>query len=526
MQRPTVPVLWLLTLCSSSLPAQAGTAPQTLPERVQQIINRPEYRRSSFGVAFYDLDAKTAVFTLNADKLFVPGSTTKLLTEGTGLELLGPDYRFHTRVYRTGPIRKDGTLAGDLVLVASGDPNLSGRIRPDGTLAFENQDHAYDGSPDTRAVPGDPLLVIHELADQIAARHITRVSGRVIIDISLFAEGDRELGTGVVISPVAVNDNLVDVTVAPGAAPGDAVVLTPSPVTAYVRFVNQATTAASDSQPEIHWASDSAGPDGSHTVTVAGRMPAGKPAWLFSYAVPQPSRFAEVVLVEALHARGVRVAVSPLGVRHDFTALASAYTPDNLVAEHVSPPLTEEAKVTLKVSQNLHASMMPFILGGLLAHDGSAKAGFKLEHDMLERAGLDLSGASQGDGAGGAAHFAPEFMVRFLAYMATRPYFPAYLAALPVLGRDGTLWKVQPNSPAAGHVQAKTGTYVEVDHLNRALMVNGKGLAGYVTTVGGRRLAFAVYANNVPVSAEPNAIERTIAQAVGEIAAAAYDAVP
>src|SRR5205807_1790361 len=176
----------------------------------------------SFGVGFYDLDAKTAVFTLNADKLFVPGSTTKLLTEGTGLELLGPDYRFHTRIYRTGPIRKDGTLAGDLVLVASGDPNLSGRIRPDGTLAFENQDHAYDGSPDTRAVPGDPLLVIHELADQIAARHITRVSGRVIIDISLFAEGDRELGTGVVISPVAVNDNLVDVTVAPGAAPGDA----------------------------------------------------------------------------------------------------------------------------------------------------------------------------------------------------------------------------------------------------------------------------------------------------------------
>ena len=170
--------------------------------------------------------------------------------------------------------------------------------------------------------------------------------------------------------------------------------------------------------------------------------------------------------------------------------------------------------------------MMPFILSGVLAHDGSAKAGFKLEHDLLERAGLDLSGASQGDGAGGAAHFAPDFMVRFLAYMATRPYFPAYLAALPVLGRDGTLWKVQPNSPAAGHVEAKTGTYVEVDHLNSGLMVNGKGLAGYVTTATGRRLAFAVYANNVPVSAEQGAIERTIAQAVGEIAAAAYDAVP
>ena len=532
MQRTAVAAPWLVVLGFSPLTAQGrgqtlpGPVPATLAERVQQVIGRPEYRRSSFGVAFYDLDANTPVFTLNADKLFVPGSTTKLVTEGTGLELLGPDYRFHTRLYRTGPIRKDGTLDGDLVLVASGDPNLSGRIRPDGTLAFENQDHAYDGSPDTKAVPGDPLLVIHELADQVAARHITRVKGHVLIDISLFPEGERELGTGVVISPVAVNDNLVDVTVAPGAAPGAPVTVTPSPVTAYVRFVNQATTAPADSTPEIRWAADSAAPDGSHTVTVAGRMPAGKPAWLFSYAVPQPSRFAEVVLVEALARRGVRVPVSPFGVRHDFKALAAAYTPDNLVAEHVSPPLTEEAKVTLKVSQNLHASMMPFILSGVLAHDGSAKAGFKLEHDLLERAGLDLSGASQGDGAGGAAHFAPEFMVRFLAYMSSRPYFPAYLAALPVLGRDGTLWKVQPDSPAAGHVQAKTGTYAEVDHLNGGLMVNGKGLAGYVTTAAGRRLAFAVYANNVSVSAEQGAIDRTIAQAVGEIAAAAYDAAP
>ena len=36
--------------------------------------------------------------------MFVPASTTKILTEGTLLAKLGPDYRFHTRVYRTGPI--------------------------------------------------------------------------------------------------------------------------------------------------------------------------------------------------------------------------------------------------------------------------------------------------------------------------------------------------------------------------------------------------------------------------------------
>src|SRR4029453_9935747 len=110
----------------------------------------------------------------------------------------------------TGDVDADGVLRGDLVLVASGDPNLSARVRPDDTLAFENEDHSYDGDPNTRAVPGDPLLVIRALASQVAARGIRKVDGRVLVDVTLFPEGQRELGTGVVISPIMVNDNIVD----------------------------------------------------------------------------------------------------------------------------------------------------------------------------------------------------------------------------------------------------------------------------------------------------------------------------
>jgi len=47
------------------------------------------------------------------------------------------------------------------------------------------------------------------------------------------------------------------------------------------------------------------------------------------------------------------------------------------------------------------------------------------------------------------------------------------------------------NSPAAGHVHAKTGTYERDDLLNDMMMVDGKGLAGYMTTADGRRLACA-----------------------------------
>jgi len=196
------------------------------------------------------------------------------------------------------------------------------------------------------------------------------------------------------------------------------------------------------------------------------------------------------------------------------------------VAEHVSPPLSEEVKVTLKVSQNLHASMGPFLLGALLAHDGKAKAGFAEERRFLKEAGLDLSGASQSDGAGGSAHFTPDFMVHFLAYMAAQKDFPLYYAALPVLGRDGTLWNIQVSSPAAGHVHGKTGTYERDDLLNDLMMVDGKGLAGYLTTADGRRLAFAVYANNVAAGTDPEAVTRGVGQALGEIAVAAYSVHP
>ncbi|MDP9110190.1 MAG: D-alanyl-D-alanine carboxypeptidase, partial [Candidatus Eremiobacteraeota bacterium] len=140
----------------------ASKAP-TLASRVAAIVHRPQLRHTQFGVEFYDLDSHRAIYSLNAEKFFLAASTTKLLTEGTTLALLGGDFRFTTKVYRTGPISADGTLHGDVVLVASGDPNLSNRIEPDGSLAFQNEDHSYDGTPDTKAVAGDPLAVLRDI---------------------------------------------------------------------------------------------------------------------------------------------------------------------------------------------------------------------------------------------------------------------------------------------------------------------------------------------------------------------------
>jgi PBP4 family serine-type D-alanyl-D-alanine carboxypeptidase len=492
-----------------------------LDRRIQRVIDRPEFAHAMWGIQLTSLDSGRVIYALNENKLFTPGSTTKLLTEGTALGVLGADHRFTTRVYRTGPVRA-GVIQGDLVLLASGDPNLSGRLKPDSTLAFENVDHAYDADPNTRAVPGDPLLVLRKLARQVRAAGITRVRGWVIVDASLFREGDRELGTGVVISPIIVNDNLVDVTIGPGSDGGAPASMSVSPATSYVRFINKVVTASAGTRPSVRWSSDSLRVDGSRVVVASGVFPRGTAPILYSYAVPEPSRFAEVTFAEALRAAGVAAQPRRYAVKPTLVRLRSSYGPGNTVAEHRSAPLGEEVRVTLKVSQNLHASMMPFLLGALRGRD-STGTGFDVEREFLTSLGLDLSGAHQGDGAGGDAHYTPAFMVSYLSAMAKRPDIATFQRALPVLGRDGTLWDIQPESPAAGHVFAKTGTFAVDDPLNRRLLVTGKGLAGYMTTAQGERLAFAIYVNNVSVSTAPDEIKRVIGQALGEIAATAYE---
>lgn len=498
--------------------------PTALADRIEAVTNRPEFAHSTFGIEFYSLDSGKVLYQLNPDKLRVPGSTTKVVTEGTVLELLGGDYCFHTRVYRNGSVKQDGTLEGDIVVVASGDPNLSGRIQPDSTLAYENMDHSY-GGPDSKGL-GDPLFVIKQLAQQIADKGIRRVTGRVLVDVNLFPEGEREPGTNVVVSPIVVDDNVIDVIVSSGDKEGAPVKLQISPSTAYVQIINQATTGKADSTADVNYTAEKLNSDGSRSVTLTGTFPLGKPAQMVAYAVPEPSRFAATVLAEALNAKGVKVAILPAGAPPDYPRLAAQYKPENLLAEHVSPPLREEVKITLKLSQNLHATMGPFLLGALLGQKDKPadQAGFVLEHDFLKKANLDLSAAAQSDGAGGNAFFTPDFVVQYLAFMTKQKDFEDFHRGLPVLGRDGTLFKTLVNSPAAGHVQAKTGTYAVYNALNQNIVVTGKGLAGYLQTAGGEHLAFAAYVNMVPVAGgDLEAIQKLVGEALGEIAAAAYD---
>jgi D-alanyl-D-alanine carboxypeptidase/D-alanyl-D-alanine-endopeptidase (penicillin-binding protein 4) len=71
--------------------------------------------------------------TLYADRAtdaIVPASAQKLIVAAAALDVLGPDFRYHTMFASQNGIAADGSLDGNLWLVGSGDPSLrSGDVR-------------------------------------------------------------------------------------------------------------------------------------------------------------------------------------------------------------------------------------------------------------------------------------------------------------------------------------------------------------------------------------------------------------
>jgi D-alanyl-D-alanine carboxypeptidase/D-alanyl-D-alanine-endopeptidase (penicillin-binding protein 4) len=105
------------------------------------------------------------------------------------------------------------------------------------------------------------------------------------------------------------------------------------------------------------------------------------------------------------------------------------------------------------------------------------------------------------DGAGGDERnrTTPAAMTAFLRALAEQPYGAAFRHGLPALGVDGTLAQTQPGSPAAGHVQAKTGSRAWRTPADQ-ILITGLTLVGYAEAKSGRPLVFAIMVRDVPVS--------------------------
>jgi len=107
---------------------------------------------------------------------------------------------------------------------------------------------------------------------------------------------------------------------------------------------------------------------------------------------------------------------------------------------------------------------------------------------------------------GGETKATSSAVLQILEYASDQSYFPDLLAALPVLGVDGSLafftsFEADPTlAGAVGNVSAKTGTYATGDE--NGILLKGSSMAGFVSAKSGRNLMFSLIVNNVQLGTD------------------------
>jgi len=497
---------------STSGTARGGIAsgPAHLTKALAAIEDLQKYEPSDWGYVVLDQKSGKVLASQNANKMFDPGSTMKTFAVSTALRLYGNDYKFTTPVYREGTIAGD-TLKGNLVLVASGDLTLGLRQEPNGSLFYENLpevDHSYAniGLPGAVEPPGNPLGVLDQFAASVKAAGITRVNGNVVIDDRLF---DTIKWPDGLVSPIWVNENLIDIEVMPGTAAGQPTTVDWRPKSATYTVESQATTVDANETTDLEVTEPTPG----HLV-VTGTIAAGNKPTLVVKEIDDPSAFARTAFIEALQRAGVTVTAAPTGPNPAALLPAKdSYQPGDKVAEHVSTTLAEYVKLIMKVSYNRGADLMTCLSA---AKTGSTDCNDGLTQEVKTFSDLGVSKTStypfDGAGSNDQNRVTPTALATFYKAATQTPYAKALHDSLPILGKDGTLATSVPNSPAAGKAQIKTGNRVVGTPAGQLLLL-GNTLAGYIQAKSGRELTCFIGVVNVPLATTADFLQVTADQA-------------
>ena len=477
------------------------SARERFAARAEATLQAGSVGKGDWGILVVDAESGETLFEQNADQYFVPASNLKLFTTAYALSVLGPNYRFHTTLETRGVIAPDGTLSSDLVLVGRGDPNLSNRKHP-----FTAKEE-FEGPPER---------VLAELADAVVAKGVKSISGDIIGDDSYFPRerypngweiGDMVWQYGAAISAIVVNDNTVTLTLTPGNQPGAPVAASLEPPTSEFRVENNVQTSPAGVKPDLTLKRE----PGAGVVYVTGTLPANAPPRKLVLAIEEPALHAAELLRQLLERRGVAVngqtrarhqaccSSEPFDPQSFSVAASDPPSPPTVLAEHISPPLSDSLKLVNKISQNLHTEVLlrtaavescrkapsapPPVNCAALPLDSFPLAPV----EFYKAAGIPEGDIIQTDGSGLSRHdlITPRAAVALLRYAAKQPWFANFEESLPVAGIDGTMEDRLKNTPAVGHVHAKTGS---VEHVRTR--------SGYADTPSGRKLIFSLLANN------------------------------
>jgi D-alanyl-D-alanine carboxypeptidase/D-alanyl-D-alanine-endopeptidase (penicillin-binding protein 4) len=385
-------------------------------------------------VSFVVTDAATGdvLAAREPDLAMPPASVAKAVTALYGLDRLGADYRFVTRVLATGPVA-DGMVQGDLILAGGGDPTLQtdqlgdlvAQVAKAGVRGVSGRFLYWDGAlPRIGAISDDqPVHVGYNAALSGLNLNFNRVhfewkragSGwQVAID----ARGERFV-------PVV---EMVRVDVAGREAP----------LFTYDEGAVEEWTVAS------------------------GALGKGGSRWL---PVRDPGRYVAEVFRTLARAQGIR-----LGLGKRVGTL-----PDGReIARIESEPLTEVLRDMLRFSTNVTAECVGLTASRLQDLEASAgamsawvKAAFGVEVDLHDHSGL-----------GGRSRVTAAGMARIL--LAAEKGGRGLQPILRDVGMRDDKGGVIEGHPV--QVRAKSGTLNFVS-----------GLAGYVTPPKGRALVFAIF---------------------------------
>ena len=415
----------------------------------------------------------------NPDMPLLTASTLKTITTGLGYEILGPDYRFSTRIAYDGRI-ENGTLHGNLYIVGGADPTL--------------------GSRDTIAVPID--TVFNVWAQAVKRAGIRRINGRIVGDDRIFEEenipsgwsyGNIGYDYGSGTSGLSFCENLTYFEIEAGEEIGDPVRITPvGPYSPFMTYINEATTGPKGDGDNTEYYASSITPIGKFVGTYGIDA---KPRTLVQSNKYGPatcaSEFAAFLKKRGVGCKGVT------DVRQlEYDGAVPAQKDLVYIAETFSPELRRIVKVTNTISNNFFAETIFKMVGKTLLERKNGEPCMNVSYgqarriikEYLKDRGVSTYGYTQDDGSGLSRqnYVSPRFFTRFYAMMAQSADFKEYLSSFPGPGRPGTLKTVlaKADPDLKKTIYAKSGSLSSV-----------RCYAGYVDSDRGL-LRFAILVNN------------------------------
>ena len=427
-----------------------GLQAQSMQQKVDQAVTVEPLKGAVVGVMVQDMSGHV-VAQREAGRRMVPASNLKLITTGTALHALGPDFRFETGIGYTGEVDADGTLHGDVYIVGGGDPTI--------------------GVADTVAVKPDALF--WRWKSLLKDAGISRIDGRIIGDGRAY-EGHLEnqswsyddTGTyyGAGCNALSFYENAVDYVVSAGAEGEPVKVVQRYPDTPWMHFGNLTLTGPKGTGNSLYLYTTDLAP----YAEMRGTFAVDRKQKMEHFANKYGALTCAYYFWQNLRSTGWAVSGGYADIDRggyvrgrDFVPVEKAGTP-KVVGTSESPVLSRIIRQTNVLSDNFYAEAIFRQMGekasGIAVYDSCRVAVYDVLEGLMES---DLAGIRLEDGSGLSRlnTASPAFLVSFLRSMTRSRGFDAFLASLPQPG-EGTLNTLLPKLPAAqkARIRVKSGS--------------------------------------------------------------------